>query len=310
MTSDPTILPAAKVRPDERTALRHYYDASTSRFLAIGGGGSSLAIHRGLWGAGVRTPEEAADRINALIVARLAELGAPEPAQVLDMGCGVGGTLFHLAKAWDGARLAGITLSERQATLAQGFARERGVDARCRVICGDYLRQAPDAPADLVVAIESHVHAPSATAFLSAAAAALRPGGHLVIVDDMLARPAIALTTPERRLVATFRRGWHLGHVPDPESLRKAAWAQGLTCIADNDLSHSLRLDRLRDRLLHLAAPVADACRLGRWPLFSNMIGGNALTLAHRRKVMQYRMMIFSRHDVAAAPAARPGDAS
>ena len=279
--------------PDRRgAALRRYYEASTRRFLAFGGSGGSLAIHRGLWAPGIDSAEVAANHINRLVVGRLHALDIDAPARVRDLGCGVGGSLLHFARAWPGARLEGVTLSPVQAAMAREFAAARGLGARIEVACGDFLSP-PAAPADLAVAIESHVHAPSAEAFLAAARGHLRAGGHLVLVDDMLARQASRLGPAEARLVATLRRGWHLGHLPEAEALKQAARAAGLVCRRDEDLTHLLRLTRLRDRVLHLLAPVADAAGLGRWPLFSNMIGGNALTRAYRRGVMRYRLMIF-----------------
>lgn len=274
-------------------ALRRYYDASTARFLAVGGSGRSLAIHRGLWEDGVTDAEAAADRVNARIVAALAAAGRAGPRDLRDLGCGVGGSLFHFARAWPAARLEGITLSPRQAAMALDFARARGLEDRVAITCGDFLT-APVAPVDLAVAIESHVHAPSAAAFLRAARAGLRAGGTLVVVDDMLATPEDRLPPADARLVATFRRGWHLGHVPDAQGLCAAARAAGLHCVADTDLTPHLRLGRLRDRLLRGVGPLADAAGLGRWPLFSNMIGGNALTEGYRRGLMRYRLMVFA----------------
>lgn len=269
-----------------------YYEASTGRFLRVGGSGESLAIHRGLWPEGVTTPEAAAGEINRLIVARLQTLGVAAPTRLLDLGCGVGGSLLHFAAAWPGARLEGVTISPRQAALARRFAAGRGLAPRLTVRCGDFLVPA-GTPADLAVAIESHVHAPSAAAFLAAARSQLADGGHLVLVDDMLARPAAALTPAEARRVATFRRGWHLGHVPDAETLTAEAGDAGLRLRHDEDLTPLLNLDRWRDKALRLLGPCADVLGLGRWPLFSNMIGGNALTQSYRAGLMRYRLMVF-----------------
>lgn len=292
MSDLPVQTAAPRRRRDPAVALRRYYEASTDRFLAFGGSGASLAIHRGLYASGSADAEAAADRINALVVARLAALGVSAPGQVRDLGCGVGGSLFHFARAWPGARLEGITLSPRQAGLAAGFARARGLSGRCAIRCADFLSD-PGPPVDLAVAIESHVHAPSAVAFLTAARAGLLPGGMLVVVDDMLARPEVEMAPPARRLIARFRRGWHLGHVPDAAGLERAARAAGFVPLAAEDLTGLLRLDRWRDLALRGAAPVADVLGLGRWPLFSNMIGGNALTRAYLAGLMRYRLMIF-----------------
>lgn len=280
--------------PPRMAALQRYYEASTGRFLAFGGSGASMAIHRGLWAPGVDSPAAAADQVNRLIVARLRGLGLPPPARVRDLGCGVGGSLMHFARAWPDATLEGLTLSPRQAAIATEAVAARGLSARIAVQCADFLAPGALPPADLAVAVESHVHAPSAEAFLAAARAGLAPGGTLVIVDDMLARPEARLHRAEARRLATFRRGWHLGHVPDPDTLKRRARAAGLACRGDDDLTHLLRLDRMRDRALHLAAPLADALGLGRWPLFSNMIGGNALTMAYREGLMRYRLLIFT----------------
>jgi len=273
--------------------LQDYYDANTARFLRYGGSGRSLAIHRALWEPGVANSEQATSRINQRIVESWAGRATAAPERVRDLGCGVGGSLFHFAQAWPDAELDGLTLSPRQAAMAAQEAAARGLDSRLRITCTDFLQPA-DRPADLVVAIESHVHAPSAAAFLAAAARGLSRTGKLVIVDDMLARPESQLSVADRHLVASFRRGWRLGHVPDAEGLKATAAAAGLHCLVDEDLTQYLRLNRWRDLALRALAPLADALGGNRWPLFANMIGGNALTVAYRRGTMRYRLMIFA----------------
>lgn len=284
--------PASAAPLPPNAALRRYYEASTRRFLALGGSGASLAIHRGLWAPGIDNAEAAADHINRLIVGRVRGLGIAAPGRVRDLGCGVGGSLLHFARAWPAAQLEGVTLSSAQATMGREFAADRGLAGRLDIACGDFLAPPAD-PVDLAVAIESHVHAPAAADFLAAARLHLRPGGHLVLVDDMLARPEARMTEREGRLVATIRRGWHLGHLPEAEALKRTARAAGLACLHDEDLTHLIRLNRPRDRAFHLLAPLADLAGLGRWPLWSNMIGGNALTLGYRRGLLRYRLMVF-----------------
>ena len=278
----------------ETRRLQHYYDANTARFLRFGGSGRSRAIHRALWEPGVNDAEQAADRINQRIVEAWIGLATAAPRLVRDLGCGVGGSLFHFAHAWPDAELEGLTLSPRQAAMAAQEAAARGLDSRLRIACADFLQPAAR-PADLVVAIESHVHAPSAASFLAAAARGLSRTGKLVIVDDILALPESQLAVADQRLVATFRRGWRLGHVPDAEGLRAEAASVGLYCLVDEDLTQHLRLNRLRDLALHALAPLADALGGNRWPFFANMIGGNALTVAYRRGIMLYRLMMFAR---------------
>lgn len=276
-----------------RNAIARYYDTSTRRFLRVGGSGASLAIHRPLWAEGVATPAMAAMHVNTLI-AEAAEraLGGP-PARVTDLGCGVGGTLMHLGQVWPETQFCGITISGEQVRLARGFAASRGLDDRCRFLRSDFTLPMTLPRADLVIAVESHVHAPDAGIFLRAAHRHLRHGGVLILVDDMLACPEADLDARAARRLAQFRRGWHLGHVPDLAGLEARATVAGFALEAADDLTALLRLDRLRDRALRLVGPVADRAGLAHVPFFGNMIGGNALTENYRAGQMQYRLLVL-----------------
>lgn len=268
-----------------------YYDASTSRFLVVGGSGRSLAIHRQLWGDGVTNAEQAAAHVNSVVLQVAQDNLRGAPNRVIDLGCGVGGTILHLAALWPETQFVGITISGAQVRRGSSEIQSRRLSHRCRLVQGDFAHAADVAPADLVIAIESHVHAASLEAFLAAARLHLAPEGVLLIVDDMLLTPEADLSGPEARLLAAFRKGWRLGHVPDRNSVLARAEAQGFDVIAFQDLTPFLRLDRLRDRVLHVAGPIADRVGLNRWPLFGNMIGGDALTRSYRSGTMGYTLV-------------------
>jgi SAM-dependent methyltransferase len=275
-----------------------YYDANTARFLVVGGTGAALAIHRPLWADGITDVAQAAAHINQIIAdCAVTHLGAP-PARVWDLGCGVGGSLFHLGAIWPHARLDGITISKAQMQRGMAEAAARDLTDRCQIHQGDFTAPPPagrDA-APLAIAIESHVHAASALAFLQGAARYVVPDGLLIVVDDMLARPLAALPRKDQRLVAAFRQGWRLGHVPDVAGFSAMAGEAGFTPVAALDLTAMIQLNRWRDRALHLAGPAAQALGLNRYPVFGNMIGGNALTRAYQRGAMQYRCMVLRRN--------------
>ena len=285
------------------TSVETYYDANTRRFLVIGGSGGALAIHRPLWAEGVTTPVAAAAHVNDILI-RLAEhhLGR-SPQQVVDLGCGVGGSVLHLARHWPRGRFAGVTISTVQRARAEEEATLRGLGTRCQFHRGDFTAP-PErtigqdwVPADLAIAIESHVHAKSAEAFLAGAKAFVRPGGLLLIVDDMLVRPEAALNRAERHWLDLFRNGWRLGHVPDRDGLVALADGQGFDRLEMQDLTPMIRLDRMRDRALHLVGPVAHRVGLNRWPMFGNMIGGDALTRLYKLGAMGYTCAAFRRRD-------------
>lgn len=280
----------APARPNRVAA---YYDASTRRFLAVGGSGAALAIHRPLWADGITTSEQAAGHVNTLIGQAAMQAMGHTPRHVFDLGCGVGGTVFHLAQLWPQTRFSGLTLSGEQIRLARAYAEGHGLADRCHFLQADFTRQ-PNllTKADFAIAVESHVHAPSAKAFLQAALAHLAPGGVLVLVDDMLS-DTCRLAPPDARLIDSFRKGWRLGHVTPCDSIVAQAEGLGYATVAQTDLSQHLHLTRLRDRALRVVGPVVEWLGLDRHALFANMVGGNALTESYRRGLMRYTMLVL-----------------
>lgn len=279
--------------PRAQSAVARYYDQSTRRFLALGGSGAALAIHRPLWAEGIGTSAGAAAHVNDLIAQAAVDALGRAPARVIDLGCGVGGSVFHLARKWGEAQFLGITISAEQVRLARTHAQARDFAARCQFLQTDFTLPVTLPRADLVVAVESHVHAPDARAFLHAALRHLAPGGVLVLVDDMLAQPAEELTARQARRIGQFQRGWRLGHVPDHAGLLAQAQDLGFAPVEMRDLTPLLRLNRWRDHALRLAGPVADRLGLAGVPLFGNMIGGNALTESYRAGVMRYTLLVL-----------------
>ncbi len=140
--------------------VARYYDRNTLRFLWVGARGS-YAIHRQLWGPGVGSVRDAANYLDVLIAKEIGALIEVEDLAILDIGCGVGGTLFHLAHTFPRSRLHGITISQRQYEIANRLRSERGLDGRCRFTQGDFDTMALGAKADAVVAVESFVHSGS-----------------------------------------------------------------------------------------------------------------------------------------------------
>lgn len=292
-------------RPRAANTVADYYNASTRRFLATGGSGAALAIHRPLWAEGVTNAEQAAGHVNTLIALAAEQAIGQPPSRVHDLGCGVGGTVFQLARRWPEATFCGVTISAEQIALARKFAAGSGLDARCQFLCADFTQPMKVSGADLVIAVESHVHAPDAATFLTAARRHLRPGGVLIVVDDLLSHSDARLTQAQSHLIAAFRRGWRLGHVPTRDGLILQAQTLGYVHLDTADLTPLLQLNRWRDHALRVIGPLADRAGLSGQPFFDNMIGGNALTESYRAGIMRYTLLALGRDD-ATLSAAKP----
>jgi cyclopropane-fatty-acyl-phospholipid synthase len=102
---------------------------------------------------------------------------------VLDVGCGWGSNLLHLAEVTQGT-FHGVTLSPKQQAYTLDRARERGIADRVRVdeMHIEDLELAADSVA-AVIFVGSVVHMHNREEIYGRVARALRPGGRLLISD-------------------------------------------------------------------------------------------------------------------------------
>jgi SAM-dependent methyltransferase len=287
-------LPAAGSWVDQVAA---YYDSNTRRFLVLGSGRGVHSLHRELWGPGVRSPREAAQWIDRALgdeIAAASSDAAGASPVILDFGCGVGGTLFHLAARFSEARLAGITVSARQVEIARRLATEHGLAERCSFALGDFHTTDLGLRADAIVAVESFAHSGDVDAFLANAARHLRPDGSLIITDDFLAEDPDSLDARWRRRVEELREGWRVPAVSTVERLEGAAALHGLATEKVVDLTPLTRPgSRARDRLLRAFGPSLARLGLAGIPFWGNMIGGHALQVGLRKGFIRYLFVVL-----------------
>jgi SAM-dependent methyltransferase len=281
--------------------IRRYYDRNTSSFVALGQGGGVGAIHRAVWGPGTTTREQAfhfvEDRI-ADVVRLVARRSTTEPAgtvaeppHVVDLGCGVGASLCYLARLLP-ITGTGVTLSPIQVRAARERIEFAGLSDRVACIEGDF----GDLPngmkaADVAYAIESFVHGPEPARLFAEAARLVRPGGALVICDDVRRR---GNGQKAERAIRRFRRGWHINSLLEAGELRSLASEGGFEHESTKDLSSYLELRRARDRVIDAAVAI-----FGWLPLektrFGHLVGGSALQKSLASGWIGYDLMVFTR---------------
>ena len=267
-----------------RTAVSvgDYYDANTWKFLLAG---REQAIHRELWGPGVTNRCEALHHVHALV---LGELHA-EDRRVLDLGCGVGSAAVYLARRRP-VDVVGVSISPAQVRLAGWFAGRAGrLKGSLKFSLADFTELPDDlADFDLAFAIESFVHADPASAFFHNAARALRPGGALVVVDD------VRTGDHDDPAIDDVMAGWHASSLLSIDAIEDLAADSGLTLVGSQDLSGLQRLGRPRDRLIHASLPVLRRFRhRSKWA--QSLVGGDALQHCLRTGLLEYRLLRFER---------------
>ncbi len=226
-----------------------------------------------------------------MLVHRLMLEGLDLPAEprVLDAGCGYGATALDLLPQMGGQWL-GVTLSEVQARRGRLEAERRGLTERFSIAVQSYDDPLPG-EFDLVVGIESLIHSADPARTMANLAGALRPGGHMVMVDDM---PEENLPADAMRDVAVFKRMWRCPVAPSRQGWLGHMAAAGLELVREADLTE-LTLARSAEEL---AAPLARQRRrafwlglLGRGLREEADIGGMTLETLLRRGAVRYRVL-------------------
>lgn len=122
---------------------------------------------------------------NPALLRRLEQSGTisdNERVEILDVGCGIGGTVRHAAKRWPTtAHLTGITLSAAQARRAISLARAQKVENAAFLERDAMATGFPDAGFDVIWAVESELHMPDTHQFIGEMVRLLKPGGMLLI---------------------------------------------------------------------------------------------------------------------------------
>jgi tocopherol O-methyltransferase len=153
--------------------IRRHYNVSTIFYRILWG----QHIHHGLW-SGDESPKVAARQLTEQLVR---EADIQKGAEVVDIGCGMGGSSIHLAKHLS-CDVTGITISSLQQRYASWSSRLAGTSQRTKFLCQD--AESADFPAgsvDVAWSIECTEHLFDKPAFFRRAAGWLKPGGKMAI---------------------------------------------------------------------------------------------------------------------------------
>lgn len=187
----------------------------------------SLAVHR--WLGRQHSTTVHYELIHSVIAETQARHRTPS-LRVMDAGCGVGGALTWMEKREPGWQLSGRTISAEQLR----YIREMLPAHRFGVELLSYDDPLPDRSLDAIYSIEAAIHSPDLAATLRRWAAALAPGGVVVLIDDFWTNDAKREDYAEAELV--FRRAWLANSPVSSLELREMAGAVGLFLASNRDL--------------------------------------------------------------------------
>jgi tocopherol O-methyltransferase len=191
---------------------------------------NSLAIHYGYWDEKVKSFPQSLLRMNEVMIEAA---GIQSADYVLDAGCGVGGSSIFIAGNV-GAKVTGITLSERQVQQATKHAQKKEmenlVDFRVMNYCSTSF---PDNSFDVVWGCESICYADTKEQFIKEAFRLLKPGGRLVVADGFVNR----FENNKHPIIRQWLDGWQVNYLETPDRFALFMKENGFDNINYNNIS-------------------------------------------------------------------------
>jgi tocopherol O-methyltransferase len=245
----------ANTVPDRLSA---YYDQTWSDYVRIWVHPRVRAMHFGYWDETTATLSQAQINMNRKLAAT-ADLQIGD--NVLDAGCGIGGSSVWLALAYE-ASVLGITLVSSQVAKAREYARQREVDHLVTFARRDFTSTGlPAGSFDVLWAQESLCHASNKEHFLPEAYRLLRTGGRLVVGDFFRTGPVYS--RPQERLLRRWLDGWVIPDLLTGDEIRAWASKAGFRDIQLEDITPRIMRTSYYLFLLSSAlSPLTDALHL------------------------------------------------
>lgn len=213
-----------------------YYDQITPFFTRMLG----LHWHTGFHESATR-PASVADQIRTIeVVTESIALGTGE--RVLDVGCGIGGTLIWLARERQ-ADATGLSPVEAHLGIASRHLADRGLTARARLV-GGHGERLPfaDGSFDVVLFFESPCHFADRGSFFQEAFRVLRPGGRIAGEDWL--RAAALDAERHTRLIEPIHRTWSIATLGSADEYLSMMRAAGFGSLRSVDLRTETLLER------------------------------------------------------------------
>jgi len=213
-------------------AAKHYDDCYRD-YLFAWCNLDNLALHYGYW-----DEDKPYHQHQALLNKNrvLYEKAGIRPGdQVLDAGCGIGGSSIWMAKQY-GNQVTGITISAKQAGYARQHAKRHGVAELVNFEVADFCATPfADASFDVVWALESTCHALNKGDFLQEAYRLLRPGGRLVVCDGFVRQRRFSQS--QWQAVVTCLNGWAVPNLCTREEFAGLLAEQGFLAVQCHDIT-------------------------------------------------------------------------
>ncbi len=199
---------------NQQEKIKNYYNATQFDYSFIWNWRlkTTPSLHFGYYDEKATKHEQAIFRANEVLADWANVI---EGTRVLDAGCGLGNTSLWLAQIKK-AKVTGITLVQKQVDTAYKLAKKQNISG-ANFLVADYLETPfEDNSFDVVWACEALCHAPNKLLFYLEVYRILKPGGRLVIAENL--RPTRPLSEEKEKFLHEIFDAWA---IPDLDTLEE-----------------------------------------------------------------------------------------
>ncbi|NUP06371.1 MAG: methyltransferase domain-containing protein [Polyangiaceae bacterium] len=164
-------------------------------------------------------------------------LGLRRGMRVVDLGCGVGGPMRHIARV-SGANVTGVNISGYQVEKARKYNKRDRLEGQCDILKADFLNiPVQEGTFDAAYAIEATCHAPDKLSIYGEAARVLKPGGGFAFYEWCMTPKFDPNDAEHARLKLLIERGNGIAHLASFEDVTSALDQVGFDVLAARDLA-------------------------------------------------------------------------
>jgi len=185
-----------------------------------------------------------------LQIARVIEKLNKPSLKILDLGCGVGGSLMYLQQYFNSKtyHFTGLTLSQNQVNIAQQIIEE--VNFNVQIKQGNFQETAKHfKQIDVIYMIEAFVHSPDYKTLIKQASQSLAPNGLFIVIDDWLNIETIK--PKETKWINQYTNNWLIGSLISASQLKQTCKEHQLILQQSNNFTPYIKTD-LRNKLLRI----------------------------------------------------------
>lgn len=272
--------------------IGEFYDVSSALWEKIWG----EHMHHGYYGRSgdykIERRDAQIDLIEELLAwGKITPKNAPQ--DILDIGCGIGGSSLYLAEKF-AANVTGITLSPVQASRATERAIAASLDSRVQFQVANALKMPfEDNSFDFVWSLESGEHMPDKTQFVAECYRVLKPKGKLILATWCHRETGMAgdLTTDEIKHLKEIYRVYCLPYVISISEYQAIARQCGFYIIKTDDWSMAVApfWDVVIDSAFNLEA-ITELINAG-WQTIESALSLRLMSEGYNRGLIRYGLL-------------------